>query len=366
MAIMSRFLGALIIAVALISAPSAAFAGVFVGIGISVNIAPPPLPVYVQPPVLVADEIWTPGYWAYGPYGYYWVPGTWVAAPQVGYLWTPGYWGYGGGAYVWHAGYWGPHIGFYGGVNYGCGYNGFGYVGGGWNGNHFQYNTAITNVNRTNITNVYVNRTVINERYTNTTYNRVSYNGGPEGIAARPTAQELEAQREPHFEPTAIQQQHVQIAAQNRNYLASVNNGRPENAALAMPLSRENRPANFVPAGAGDRPAPSDAFARFNQDRGVAPDAYRGNAAQNGAYHDNAASAAYRAPGDNTPAYREPAYHQPAYQQQPAYRQPAYQEQPAYHQPAYQQPADRQPAYHAPAYHAPASHAPAEREHHDR
>src|SRR5271165_2994273 len=39
--------------------------------------------------------IWTPGYWAYD-YDYndnYWVPGTWVLAPQVGYLWTPPYWG---------------------------------------------------------------------------------------------------------------------------------------------------------------------------------------------------------------------------------------------------------------------------------
>ena len=61
------------VAIALISAPTAAFAGVFVGvdlgIGISVNVAPPPIPVYVQPPVLVADDVWTPGYWAYGSYG---------------------------------------------------------------------------------------------------------------------------------------------------------------------------------------------------------------------------------------------------------------------------------------------------------
>ena len=58
--------------------------------------------------------------------GYFWVPGTWVAPPRVGVLWTPGYWGFVGGVYALHAGYWGPHIGFYGGVNYG-----FGYVGNG-------------------------------------------------------------------------------------------------------------------------------------------------------------------------------------------------------------------------------------------
>ncbi len=259
MAIISRFIGTIAIAIALISTPTAAFAGVFVGIGISVNVAPPPLPVYVQPPVLVADQIWMPGYWAYGGFGYYWVPGTWVSAPQVGYLWTPGYWGYGGGAYLWHAGYWGPHIGFYGGVNYGFGYTGTGYVGGGWNGAHFQYNTAVTNVNHTTITNVYVNRTVINNvTYNDANVSRVSYNGGPGGVYAHPSAEESYAQSEPHLAPTAMQQQHIQAAEQNRNYLASVNAGHPENAALATPLSRENRPANFAPDDSYHAPADND------------------------------------------------------------------------------------------------------------
>ena len=81
--------------------------------------------------------MWTPGYWAYGDDGYYWVPGTWVPAPYVGALWTPGYWGWGGGLYVWHPGYWGPHVGYYGGVNYGFGYMGIGFVGGMWAGSAF-------------------------------------------------------------------------------------------------------------------------------------------------------------------------------------------------------------------------------------
>ena len=42
------------------------------------------------------------------PYGYYWVPGTWVMAPQPGFLWTPGYWGWNNGVYVFNDGYWGP------------------------------------------------------------------------------------------------------------------------------------------------------------------------------------------------------------------------------------------------------------------
>src|SRR6516162_10997197 len=90
-----------------------------VAIGVSINIAPPVLPVYVQPPMPGVGYIWTPGYWAWGDEGYYWVPGTWVLAPAPGMLWTPGYWGWVDGAYIWHTGYWGPHVGFYGGVNYG-------------------------------------------------------------------------------------------------------------------------------------------------------------------------------------------------------------------------------------------------------
>ena len=32
------------------------------------------------------------------------------------------------------AGYWGPHVGYYGGVNYGFGYMGVGFAGGAWRG----------------------------------------------------------------------------------------------------------------------------------------------------------------------------------------------------------------------------------------
>src|SRR6202166_1463708 len=156
-------------------------AQVGIGIGISVHVAPPALPVYVQPPLPAPGFIWTPGYWAWGDAGYYWVPGVWVQPPSVGLLWTPGYWGFAGGVYGWHAGYWGPHVGFYGGVNYGFGYGGAGFVGGGWRGGVFAYNTAVVNVNTTVIHHTYVNKTVI----VNNT-NRAAFNGGPGGVAARP------------------------------------------------------------------------------------------------------------------------------------------------------------------------------------
>jgi hypothetical protein len=76
-------------ACAMIAPPTASYAQV---VGISITIAPPELPVYEQPPIPEQNDIWTPGYWAYGDEGYFWVPGTWVLAPQVGFLWTPAYW----------------------------------------------------------------------------------------------------------------------------------------------------------------------------------------------------------------------------------------------------------------------------------
>src|SRR5665213_2534415 len=107
-----------------------------VSVDVSVNVPPPELPVYDQPPIPGDGYIWTPGYWAWGDdiQDYYWVPGTWVEAPQPDYLWTPGYWGWQEGAFLWNAGYWGPHVGFYGGVNYGHGYGGSGLQGGDWEG----------------------------------------------------------------------------------------------------------------------------------------------------------------------------------------------------------------------------------------
>src|SRR5580658_5056286 len=117
-----------------------------IGIGVSITLAPPALPVYEQPEVPGPGYLWTPGYWAWDAGDYYWVPGTWIQAPQAGYLWTPGYWGWGDGAYLWHGGYWGEHMGFYGGVNYGFGYGGSGYEGGHWDHGNFFYNSSVSNV----------------------------------------------------------------------------------------------------------------------------------------------------------------------------------------------------------------------------
>ena len=192
-----------------------------VGIGVSITVAPPAIPVYTQPVCPGPNYIWTPGYWAWGDDGYYWVPGTWVIAPAVGVLWTPGYWGWGDGVYVWHAGYWGPHVGFYGGINYGFGYFGVGYEGGYWRGRDFFYNRSVTRVNTTVIHNVYDRRVV--ER----SGSRVSYNGGRGGIDVRPTAREEAAVRERRFGATSVQTRQESLARSDRRQWASENHGRP-------------------------------------------------------------------------------------------------------------------------------------------
>jgi hypothetical protein len=213
-----------IIAAAMVLAPAASFAGVF----ISVGFAPPALPVYVQPVAPGDGYLWNPGYWAYGPEGYYWVPGVWVRPPHVGLLWTPGYWGWGGSAFIFHEGYWGPHVGFYGGINYGFGYGGVGFWGGRWEGDHFAYNTAVMNVNRTVIHNTYVDNNFHAGVGVHT-----SFNGGTGGIQARPSAEERQFGQESHLSPTIEQQQHVQLAHSDHSNFASANGGHPQNGAFS-------------------------------------------------------------------------------------------------------------------------------------
>ncbi len=197
-------------------------------IAISVAVGPPALPVYTQPPCPTEGYMWTPGYWGWRTEGYYWVPGVWVAPPRVGVFWTPGYWGFAGGLYGWHGGYWGPHVGFYGGINYGFGYGGVGFVGGAWRGGAFAYNTAVVHVGG-GFHNTYVDRTVIN----NTTINNNHYSfNGQGGVNARATATEQRAEHENHVQPTSNQLSHEQSARGDEHQLASYNHGRPENAAM--------------------------------------------------------------------------------------------------------------------------------------
>jgi hypothetical protein len=225
----TKFLVLTLLAVSVLAMPTVSSAQI--SVGVAIHIGPPALPVYEQPVCPTEGYLWTPGYWAYGPDGYYWVPGTWVQPPEIGVLWTPGYWGWGGGGYLWHAGYWGPHVGFYGGINYGFGYGGVGFYGGEWRGRNFAYNTAVVRVNTTVIHNTYIDRTVIR----NTTINRVSYNGGNGGINARPNAEQERAGRERHFAANSEQIHHEEAARNDRDMRASFNHGRPTVAATARP-----------------------------------------------------------------------------------------------------------------------------------
>jgi hypothetical protein len=205
-------------------------------IAVRIAIGPPALPFYDQPICPGDGYLWTPGYWAYDDSvsDYYWVPGTWVLAPEEGFLWTPGYWGWGDGGYFFNEGYWGPTVGFYGGINYGFGYFGEGYRGGRWNNGHFFYNRSVNNVDIANIHNVY------DERVENNNDNRISYNGGKGGIEARPNPQQEAAVRERHLSAVAAQTEHAQAARANPAQRAAMNHGQPAIAATA-------KPGDFIP-----------------------------------------------------------------------------------------------------------------------
>src|SRR5690348_5647946 len=113
---MIRYIRALMFGVVMLAACAS-----FAQVRVAIRFGPPALPVYEQPVCPGEDYIWVPGYWGYD-YDfndYYWVPGTWVLAPEPGFFWTPGYWAWESDAFLFHEGYWGPHVGFYGGINYG-------------------------------------------------------------------------------------------------------------------------------------------------------------------------------------------------------------------------------------------------------
>ena len=125
-----------------------------------------------------------------------------------------------------------PHVGFYGGVNYGYGYGGVGYGGGRWEGNSFAYNRSVTNVN-VNVVHNTINETVVN----NVTVNKVSYNGGAGGTTARPTPQERAVSTEQHVPPTPMQHQHVAQSLRNPDLSVKANGGHPAIAATPRPAA---------------------------------------------------------------------------------------------------------------------------------
>ena len=238
------------------------------------NASPPPeLPVYEQPPIPAPGYVWAPGYWGIGLVGYYWVPGTWVLPPTVGLLWTPGYWAWRDGIYVWSAGYWGPHVGFYGGVNYGYGYGGAGYEGGRWDNGVFIYNRTVNNFGNVTITHVYEKAV-----YVEPGASRVSFNGGSGGTTVRPTQEEQTAANEHHVAAIPSQLQHERTASENKALLASENHGTPAIAATAKPgefagkgvvAARETSTTVLPSAGAKNPGGTNPTGARTFEERGT-------------------------------------------------------------------------------------------------
>ena len=216
-------------------------------VSITVGVAPPPIPVYAQPPIPDEGYLWVPGYWAWERQGYYWVPGTWVHPPEAGLLWTPGYWEFAGNAYRWHPGYWGPQVGYYGGINYGFGYFGIGFVGGFWDHDAFRYNAAVNNFGSRRIKNVY------RQTPANVGTSRAAFAGGRGGTARQPSAEDQRAVTQQRREPTAPQIQQERAAGTYRTQNATVNHARP-------PVAATPRPGQF--SGPGVTPARSPAAAR--------------------------------------------------------------------------------------------------------
>ncbi len=218
-------------------------------ISISINLAPPVLPVYEQPDIPASGYLWVPGYWAWESDAgyYYWVPGTWVLPPEEGLLWTPGYWGWNDGAYLWHEGYWGHHVGYYGGVDYGYGYGPHGYDGGRWDHGRFYYNTAANRIPpNAHLAYIYHHPMEGGGRPSH-----VSFNGGAGGIDIRATPAQLSAGHEGHIRPIAAQRQLVQSASHDRQLRADYNHGHPGTAATPRPgaFSASHGEAAHAPGG---------------------------------------------------------------------------------------------------------------------
>jgi hypothetical protein len=251
-------------------------------VGVTISIGPPALPVYEQPICPGDGYLWTPGYWAYDDSisDYYWVPGTWVQAPEEGMLWTPGYWGWRDGGFFFNDGYWGTEVGYYGGINYGFGYWGGGYGGGRWDGGHFFYNRSVNNVDLS------INRNVYNTPIENHNDSHVSFNGGAGGVVARASSEQEAAAKQRHIPAVAAQTEHAQAARSNPEQRASVNHGTPSVAATAKPgaLSEQRGAASAKAPVEASKPLPIGAS---SEPRAEAPTAHADNTPSRPAVHPN-------------------------------------------------------------------------------
>jgi hypothetical protein len=327
---------------------------------------PPPMPVYDQPPIPAPGYVWTPGYWDWSDDDddYYWVPGTWVEPPDPGLYWTPGYWRYYDGNYLYSEGYWGPEVGFYGGVDYGFGYEGSGYSGGRWQGRRFYYNTQVNNFGGRHF------ETVYSQDVSAAGENRASYNGGPGGLRAKPAAAEVQAAQARHFAPTHGQIELARTARADPQLRASVNRGAPPIAAAARPQlmhagaagagvtaarsageytppprqGRRPHPPLAAPVSGPPVGGPPHQPAAGNGPLGGQPFAPGGRPAER---HERGPTPFAPTQPNGAAAVRmEPQVHQPQVHQ------------PQVHEPQIRQPEIRQPQIHEPQIHEPQIHGP--------
>jgi hypothetical protein len=133
-------------------------------------------------------------------------------------------------------------------IDYGFGYNGAGYSGGRWDNGRYFCNSAANNLSAAHITNVY-NQTIVN----NTTVNRASFNGGAGGVAAKPTNEELLAEKEPHVPASRLQVDQARASGMRGEQFASTNQGKPAIAATQRP--GEFKGKGVVPAKAAGKAA---------------------------------------------------------------------------------------------------------------
>jgi len=76
-----------------------------IAVEVSVDVPPPPLPYYEQPPIPAEGYIWAPGYWGWNG-GWVWIGGRYVVRPRPTAVWMDGHWSRHGHGYIWIGGGW--------------------------------------------------------------------------------------------------------------------------------------------------------------------------------------------------------------------------------------------------------------------
>ena len=181
-----------------------------VDVNISVDVEPPPLPVYDQPPIPEPGYLWVPGYWAWDDdTGYYWVPGTWVLPPEPEFAVDARLlvWGWDDGVYVFT-----PAIGDRRSGSTAASPTASAMTASATRaaigaGARFTTTTPSTISGGVRIVNVY-SKTVVVNNVTN-----VSFNGGAHGTTARPTPEQIAAGNQRHIPATAEQTRHAEVSS---------------------------------------------------------------------------------------------------------------------------------------------------------